>query len=199
MQCSFTCGSHKMKRPEWLKSGLWGVVAGAVALTVVGFSAGGWVTSAKADRLAAERAKSEVVAALVPICLVQAQQDPQAEQRLANLRDAASYKRREIVIKCGVSDDARSERARSERGQCLHGAARSAVLMRRSPQMRSGRLCLVGPLPCWLGPHSGRWQSINPLPPHSSLNSGRRYFVALRDGSGNLHRGNEWKIRATSA
>ena len=90
-----------MQKPEWLKSGVWGAVVGAVALTVVGFSFGGWVTSAKAERMASERAKSEVVAALVPICVVQAQQDPQSEQRMASLRDAASYKRRDVVIDAG--------------------------------------------------------------------------------------------------
>ena len=90
-----------MKRPEWLKPGLLGATAGAAALLIVGFSWGGWVTGGKAEKMARDLAKSEVVAALVPICIEQARQDPDAEQRLASLRDARGNKRRDIVIDAG--------------------------------------------------------------------------------------------------
>lgn len=90
-----------MKTPEWLKPGLWGAAAGAVALAIVGFSWGGWVTSGKVEKMAADRAKAEVVAALVPICVAQAQDDPEAGQRLASLRDARGTKRRDMVIDAG--------------------------------------------------------------------------------------------------
>ena len=90
-----------MKKPEWLKPGLWGATAGAITLAIVGFSWGGWVTAGKAEKMASDRAKSEVVAALVPICIEQARQDPEAEQRLASLRDAKGTKRRDIVIDAG--------------------------------------------------------------------------------------------------
>ena len=90
-----------MKNREWLKPGLWGVTAGAVALTVTGFSWGGWVTAGKAEKMARDLAKSEVVAALVPICIEQARRDPEADQRLASLRDAKGNKRRDIVIDAG--------------------------------------------------------------------------------------------------
>lgn len=90
-----------MKTPEWLKPALWGAAAGAVALTIVGFSLGGWVTAGKAEKMATDRAKAEVVAALVPICIEQARQDPEADQRLASLRDARGTKRRDIVIDAG--------------------------------------------------------------------------------------------------
>ena len=66
-----------MNIPEWLKPALYGAAAGAVALAIVGFSWGGWVTGGTAKQMAANRAKLEVVAALVPICVEQSKQDPQ--------------------------------------------------------------------------------------------------------------------------
>jgi len=48
---------------------LQGAAIGAVASIVVGFSWGGWMTGGTADRLAAERADTAVVAALTPVCV----------------------------------------------------------------------------------------------------------------------------------
>lgn len=90
-----------MKTPDWLKPGLWGAAAGGLTLVILGFSWGGWVTAGKAEKMAADRAKAEVVAALVPICVAQARQDPEADQRLASLRDARGNNRRDVVIDAG--------------------------------------------------------------------------------------------------
>jgi len=61
-----------MQIPVWLKPGLWGAAAGAVAMTVVGFSQLGWYTGGSADRMAQDRAETAVVAALVPFCVAKA-------------------------------------------------------------------------------------------------------------------------------
>ena len=47
-----------------MRAGLWGAAAGAIALAIVGFSWGGWVTGGQAKTLA----DAAVTAALVPIC-----------------------------------------------------------------------------------------------------------------------------------
>ena len=52
-----------MKTPEWLKPGIYGAACGAIALAVVGFSWGGWVTGGTAQRMAAEQSQADVVAA----------------------------------------------------------------------------------------------------------------------------------------
>ena len=52
-----------MNTPEWLKPGLIGVGVGAVALAITGFTWGGWVTGPKAEVMAANQAKVEVLAA----------------------------------------------------------------------------------------------------------------------------------------
>ncbi len=67
-----------MNTPEWLKPAVYGAAVGAIALAVVGFSWGGWMTGGSAERMAADKARHEVVSALVPICLQNSSQDPQA-------------------------------------------------------------------------------------------------------------------------
>ena len=90
-----------MKTPEGLKPGLYGAAAGAVALAIIGFSWGGWVTGGTAKQMAADQARLEVVAALVPICVEQSKQDPQVVETLAQLKDASSYQRSDMLMKAG--------------------------------------------------------------------------------------------------
>jgi hypothetical protein len=65
---------------------LQGIVVGAVASTVIGFSWGGWVTGGTANRLAAEQADTAVVAALTPICVAEFLQNSDAKANLAALQ-----------------------------------------------------------------------------------------------------------------
>ncbi len=90
-----------MNTPEWLKPGLLGVGVGAVALAITGFTWGGWVTGGKAEAMAANLAKAEVIAALVPICIEQSRLDPQSIATLAVLKDTSRYQRSDILMKAG--------------------------------------------------------------------------------------------------
>jgi hypothetical protein len=90
-----------MNTPEWLKPGLLGVGVGAVALAITGFTWGGWVTGPKAEIMAANLAKTEVLAALVPICLEQSRLDPQSIATLAVLKDTSRYQRNDILMEAG--------------------------------------------------------------------------------------------------
>ena len=91
-----------MNTPNWLTPGLYGAAVGAVALAIVGFSWGGWVTGQTADKMASDQSRLEVVAALVPICVEQSKQDPQVKQTLTNLEALSSnYKRRDMLIEAG--------------------------------------------------------------------------------------------------
>ena len=90
-----------MKTPEWLKPGLYGAACGAVALAIVGFSWGGWVTGGTADKMASDFARLEVVAALVPICVEQSSQDPRVVETLAELKGASSYQRSNMLMEAG--------------------------------------------------------------------------------------------------
>ncbi|HEX9771184.1 MAG TPA: hypothetical protein VGA50_18570 [Kiloniellales bacterium] len=90
-----------MNTPEWLKPGLYGAAAGAIALAIAGFSWGGWVTAGTAKQMAAEQARLEVVAALVPICIEQSRNDPQVAETLAQLKAANSYQRSGLLMEAG--------------------------------------------------------------------------------------------------
>ncbi len=90
-----------MSNPEWLKPGLLGAAVGAVALAIVGFSWGGWVTGGTAKQMAADQARLEVVTALVPICVEQSKQDPQVGDTLARLKGASGYQRNDMLMKAG--------------------------------------------------------------------------------------------------
>jgi hypothetical protein len=87
-----------MQAPAWLKPGLYGAACGAVALAVVGFSWGGWVTGGTARRMAAEQLQSDVVSALTSICLDQSKRDPQLNERVALFKAASSWKRSDHAV-----------------------------------------------------------------------------------------------------
>jgi len=90
-----------MKIPEWLKPAIYGAVAGAAALAIAGFSWGGWMTGGSARAMAADQARLEVVAALVPVCVEQSNEDPNVTATLASLKDETSYKRSDMLMKTG--------------------------------------------------------------------------------------------------
>ena len=90
-----------MRAPERLKPGLYGAACGAVALAVIGFSWGGWVTGGTDRTMAADQSKAEVVTALSLICVDQSKRDPQLVERVALLKAASSYERGDLVMKNG--------------------------------------------------------------------------------------------------
>jgi hypothetical protein len=90
-----------MTTPEWLKPGVYGAAIGAVAVMALGFSWGGWMTAGGASELAVNRAHEEVVAALVPICLQIAQDDPDRIAKLVTITEATTYQRRDAVMAAG--------------------------------------------------------------------------------------------------
>jgi len=90
-----------MTLPEWLKPGILGFGLGAIAITIVGFSWGGWVTGSKADKIASDMAEAEVVKAFVPICVARSISDPNAAKTLADLEKAQSYQRDDVIMDSG--------------------------------------------------------------------------------------------------
>ena len=85
----------------WLKSAVWGVVAGAVATMIVGFSWMGWVLGSTAERIAVERANSAVVVALTPSCVANFMQQPNASTKLAEFLKIDSWRQRQFVEEGG--------------------------------------------------------------------------------------------------
>lgn len=90
-----------MNIPEWTKPALYGAVAGAVALAIIGFTWGGWVTSGTAQKLADDASVAAVVSAMTPYCIAQSKSAPNSAEVLAALKAASSYERRGIIEKAG--------------------------------------------------------------------------------------------------
>ena len=87
---------------ESLKRLLQGAAVGAVASIVIGFSWGGWMTGSTANRLAAERADTAVVAALTPVCVEKFLQNSDAQANLAVIKKIPSnWEQGEYVQKGG--------------------------------------------------------------------------------------------------
>lgn len=90
-----------MRVPQWVKPGVWGVVIGAVALMIVGFSWGGWVLESTAQSRARDQAKAAVVAILTPICVEKFMAQPEATMQLAELQKTAVWQQKQFVEKGG--------------------------------------------------------------------------------------------------
>lgn len=91
-----------MKTPEWITPAvLYGAVGGALALAIIGFTVGGWVTSGTAKDMAEKASVQAVVAAMTPYCVAQSKTAPNSVEVLAALKAANSYDRREIIEKAG--------------------------------------------------------------------------------------------------
>ena len=69
-----------------VKPALWGAAGGAVALAILGFTWGGWVTSSTATTMADKQANIEVAKVLAPVCFSQFNQQPGAAAKLVELK-----------------------------------------------------------------------------------------------------------------
>ena len=102
-----------MKVHPSLKPALWGAAAGAVAITVIGFSSMGWTLGGTAERMAAERADSAVVAVLAPICVAKFQQQADSATKLIEFKKAASWDQRALIEKGGCATTPGTEKMNS--------------------------------------------------------------------------------------
>jgi alpha/beta superfamily hydrolase len=69
-----------------MKPAFWGAAAGAIALAIMGFTWGGWVTGGNAQKLAKNYAETAVVAALLPICIDKFRHAAAAPAKLAEMK-----------------------------------------------------------------------------------------------------------------
>jgi len=90
-----------MQFPEWMKPALMGVGAGAIAVSIIGFNWGGWVTGGAAAEMSSDNSAAAVVVALTPYCIRKSRNDPGAVAILAELEDASSYQRHSVVEDAG--------------------------------------------------------------------------------------------------
>lgn len=99
-----------MQLPEWTKPALVGAGVGAVALAIVGFGWGGWLTGSTAAEMSSKQSMAATATALTPYCVAKSQSDPKATNVLAEIKEASNYKRRGIVEKAGWATPLGSEK-----------------------------------------------------------------------------------------
>ena len=90
-----------MQIPSEVKPAAWGAVGGAIALAIVGFNWGGWVTGATANKNAKEAADTAIVRVLAPICAEKFQQQADASVKIVELKKVSSWERGTFVEKGG--------------------------------------------------------------------------------------------------
>lgn len=90
-----------MKIPIETKPALWGVAGGAVAMAIVGFTWGGWITGGKAESTAVIRVNDAVVLALAPVCVDQFQRAADAKANLTELKKVETWSQGDFVEKGG--------------------------------------------------------------------------------------------------
>ena len=89
------------KIPEDTTPVLWGALSGAIALAIVGFNWGGWVTGGTSEKAAVARAEQATVAALTPVCVEQFRKAADAPATLKTLKGMNSWEQGEYVGKGG--------------------------------------------------------------------------------------------------
>jgi hypothetical protein len=95
---------HVMNMSPNVKPALWGAAGGAVALAILGFTWGGWVTGSRATTMADKQANAEVAKVLAPICFLQFNQQPDAAAKLAELKEITSiYMKASFIEKTGAA------------------------------------------------------------------------------------------------
>ena len=90
-----------MKIPVETKPAVWGIAGGAVAMAIVGFTWGGWVTGGKAASDATQRADTAVVVALAPFCVEKFKHTAEFSANLIALKKADSWSQGDFVEKGG--------------------------------------------------------------------------------------------------
>lgn len=90
-----------MKLPASTEPFVYGVVAGAILIALIGFNLGGWMTRATAAERASARVEQAQVQMLTKICVAQFQKDPKAKARLAELMAKDRWDQADYVSKGG--------------------------------------------------------------------------------------------------
>lgn len=83
-----------------------GAISGAGAAVIIGFTWGGWVTASDAKTMAEQSTNTGVAQALVPVCVLEAKEEPEQLQALKEVHD---FRRDDFVIKAGWVDNVREE------------------------------------------------------------------------------------------
>src|SRR3990172_2078762 len=80
-----------------VKHGVWGLVIGAIITMVIGFGWGGWRTGGGSRRMS----EAAVLATRAAICVAQFMKQPNAQEKLKELKEISSWERATFIEKGG--------------------------------------------------------------------------------------------------
>jgi len=92
-----------MNLPTNTKPWIQGIVVGAIATAIVGFSWGGWVTGGSSDKRAAVAAHDATVVALASICADRFRAQADSPAKLVELSKVSSWDRGNFIEKSGFA------------------------------------------------------------------------------------------------
>ncbi|MFM9990473.1 MAG: hypothetical protein ACKVOY_03475 [Burkholderiaceae bacterium] len=90
-----------MKFPAQTETAVWGAVAGAVILSILGFGFGGWQTSKQATSAGDSRVTQAVSKALAPVCAEMFKRDARFTNNLVELKKIDEWSRGSFIEKGG--------------------------------------------------------------------------------------------------
>src|SRR4030067_3395957 len=80
-----------------VRHGIWGLIIGAIISMIVGFAWGGWRTGGGSQRMSEEA----VLATRAAICVAQFMKQPNAQEKLKELKEISSGERDTFIEKGG--------------------------------------------------------------------------------------------------
>ncbi|NBS08015.1 MAG: hypothetical protein EBT49_01140 [Betaproteobacteria bacterium] len=80
---------------------IWGAVAGAVILSVVGFSFSGWQTASQSQAMASVKVATALTSALAPVCALAFKQDSKFTANMVELKKTDEWSRSNLIEKGG--------------------------------------------------------------------------------------------------
>ena len=110
----------KVESSAKIKSGVWGLICGAVVAMILGFVWGGWTTAATAQGMS----QKAVVASQSAICVAQFVKQPGHEKKLKEFDEISTWQRAEYIEKGGWDKMPGQEKADSDVARaCADGIA----------------------------------------------------------------------------
>lgn len=103
-----------MNMPTHTKPWIQGAVVGAIALAIIGFNWGGWVTGGTAAKDSVAASHTAVVAALAPICVERFRSQPDAVVKADALLKINTWERSSLIEKSGFATMPGSKMADSD-------------------------------------------------------------------------------------
>jgi len=80
-----------------LRHGVWGLIIGAIITMIIGFAWGGWTTGGSSQRMS----EAAVLATRAAICVAQFMKQPNAQEKLKELKEINSWERATFIEKGG--------------------------------------------------------------------------------------------------